>query len=111
MSQQQFPLHASSDLLHLEFEFREIYMRKSYEYAKISDYELGKEITKEFFKDIFHSEGFFPRLIREIFKDPTGMLMDLPLEAIAKNPKGDQIGYDFTTLEEDEPFIYFKRKD
>jgi hypothetical protein len=39
------------------------------------------------------------------------MLMDLPLEAIAKKPKGDQIGYDFTTLEGDEPFIYFKRKD
>jgi len=111
MSQQQFPLHANSEELHLEFEFREIYMRKSYEYAKISDYELGKEITKEFFKDIFHPEGFFPRLIREIFKDPTGMLMDLPLEAIAKKTKGDQIGYDFTTLEGDEPFIYFKRKD
>jgi hypothetical protein len=31
----------------LKFEFREIYMRKSYEYAKISDYELGKELTKE----------------------------------------------------------------
>ena len=39
------------------------------------------------------------------------MLMDLPLEVIAKKPKGDQIGYDFTTLEEDEPFIYFKRED
>ena len=37
--------------------------------------------------------------------------MDLPLFAIAKKPKGDQIGYDFTTLEDDEPFIYFKRKD
>jgi len=97
--------------LHLEFEFREIYMRKSYEYAKISDYELGKEITKEFFKDFFYPERFFPRLIWEILKDPTGMLMDLPLEAIAKKPKGDQIGYDFTTLEGDEPFIYFKRKD
>ena len=34
MSQQQFPLHANSEELHLEFEFREIYMRKSYEYAK-----------------------------------------------------------------------------
>ena len=56
-------------------------MRKSYEYTKISDYELGKEITKEFFKDFFHPEGFFPRLIWEILKDPTGMLMDLPLEA------------------------------
>ena len=47
----------------------------------------------------------------EILKDPTGMLMDLPLGAIAKKSKGDQIGYDFTTLEDDEPFIYFKRKD
>jgi len=85
-------------------------MRKSYEYAKISAYELGKEITKGFFKDLFYLEGFFPRLIWEILKDPTGMLMDLPLEAIAKKPKGDQIGYVFTTLEDDEPFIYFKPK-
>ena len=69
-------------------------MRKSCEYAKISDYELGKEVTKEFFKGFFHPEGFFPRLIWEILKDPTGMLMDLPLFAIAKKPKGDQIGYD-----------------
>ena len=111
MSQQQFPFHANSEELNLKFEFRELYMRKSSEYAKISDYELGKEVAKEFFKDFFHPEGFFPRLIWEILKDPTGMLMDLPLEAIAKNPKGDQIGYDFTTLEEDETFIYFKRKD
>ena len=86
-------------------------MRKSYEYAKISNFELGKEITKEFLKDCFHPQGFFLRLIWEILKDPTGMLMDIPLEAIAKRPKGDQIGYDFTTLEGDEPFIYFKRKD
>ena len=86
-------------------------MRKSYEYAKISDYELGKEITIGFFKDFFLPEGFFLKLIWEILKDPIGMLMDLPLEAIAKKPKGDQIGYDFTTLEEDEPFIYFKRRD
>jgi hypothetical protein len=86
-------------------------MRKSCDYAKISDYELGKEIAKGFFKDIFHPKGFLPRLIWEILKDPTGMLMDLPLDAIAKKTKGDQIGYDFTTLEEDEPFIYFKRKD
>ena len=86
-------------------------MRKSYEYAKISNYELGQEITKGFLKDLFHPEGFFPRLIWEILKDPTGMLMDLPLGAIAKKPKGDQIGYDFTTLEGDEPFIYFKHKD
>ena len=86
-------------------------MRKSYEYAKISNYELGKEITKGFLKDLFHPEGFFPRLILEILKDPTGMLMDLPLGAIAKKTKGDQIGYDFTTLEGDEPFIYFKRED
>ena len=93
------------------FEFREIYMRKSYEYAKLSGYELGKEITKGFLKDIFHPEGFVPRLIWEILKDPTGVLMDLPLEAIARKPKGDQIGYDFTILEGDEPFIYFKRKD
>jgi hypothetical protein len=96
---------------HLEFEFREIDMSKSYEYAKISDYELGKEITKEFLKNFFHPKGFFPSLIWEILKDPTGMLMDLPLEAIAEKPKGDQIGYDFTTLENDEPFFYFKRKD
>jgi hypothetical protein len=95
----------------LEFEFREIHMRKSYEYVKISGYELGKEITKGFFKDFFHPEGFYLKLIWEILKDPTGMLMDLPLEAIAKKPKGEQIGYDFTTLEEDEPFIYFNRKD
>jgi len=86
-------------------------MNKSYEYAKIKDYELGKEITVGFFKDIFHPEGFLPRLIWEILKDPTGMLMDLPLNVIAKKTKGDQIGYDFTTLEGDEPFIYFKRKD
>jgi len=111
MCRQQFAFHSNSEKVHLEFEFREIYMRKSYEYATISDYELGKEITKEFFKDIFHPQGFFPRLIWEILKDPTGMLMDLPLEAIAKKPKGDQIGYDFTTLEGDEPFIYFTRKD
>ena len=62
-------------------------MRKSYEYAKISDYELSKEITKEFFKDFFHPKKFFPGLIWEILKDPTGMLMDLPLEAIAKKNK------------------------
>jgi len=111
MSLQQFTFHSNSEKLHLEFEFRKIHMRKSYEYAKISDYELGKETTKEFFKDLLHPKGFFPRLIWEILKDPTGMLMDLPLEAIAKKPKGDQIGYDFTTLEGDEPFIYFKRKD
>ena len=86
-------------------------MRKSCEYAKISDHALGKEITKEFLKDFFHPVGFVPRLIWEILKDPTGMLMDLPLEAIAKKSKGDQIGYDFTTLEDDEPFIYFKRQD
>ena len=85
-------------------------MRKSYDYADISEYELGKEIAIEFLKDIFHPKGFLPRLLWEILKDPTGMLMDLPLETIAKKPKGDQIGYDFTTLEEDEPFIYFKRK-
>jgi hypothetical protein len=86
-------------------------MRKSCEYAQISGYELGEEITKGFFKDFFLPEGFFPKLIWEILKDPSGMLMDLPLEAIAKKPKGDQIGYDFTTLEGDEPFIYFKRMD
>ena len=86
-------------------------MRTSYEYVKISDYELGKEIVKEFFKDFFYPEGFFPRLIWEIIKDPTGMLMDIPLEALAKKPKGDQIGYDFTILEGDEPFIYYKHKD
>lgn len=86
-------------------------MRKSYEYANISDFDFGKEITKEFFRDLFHPKGFFLKLIWEILKDPTGMLMDLPFEAIAKKPKGDQIGYDFTTLEGDEPFIYFKRKD
>lgn len=85
-------------------------MRKSYEYAKISDYELTKEITKGFFKDLFHPEGFLPKLLWEILKDPTGMLMDIPLEALAKKPKGDQIGYVFTTLEDDEPFIYFKSK-
>ena len=95
----------------MNFAFREIRMRRSCEYAKISDHELSKEITKGFFKDLFHPEGFLPKLIWEILKDPTGMLMDLPLDAIAKKPKGDQIGYDFTTLEGDEPFIYFKRKD
>jgi hypothetical protein len=95
----------------LEFEFRGIYMRTSYEYVKISDYELGKEIVKEFFKDFFYPEGFFPRLIWEIIKDPTGMLMDIPLEALAKKTKGDQIGYDFTILEGEEPFIYYKHKD
>ena len=41
-------------------------MRKSCDYAKISDYELGKEIAKEFFKDVFHPKGFLPRLIWEI---------------------------------------------
>jgi hypothetical protein len=111
MSLQQFPFHANSEELNLKFEFREICMRKSYEYAKMNDYELGKEIIKGLLKDFFHPEGFFPRLLWEILKDPTGMLMDLPLGAIAKKSKGDQIGYDFTTLEDDEPFIYFKRKD
>jgi len=111
MSLQQFTFHANSEELHLKFEFWEIHMRKSYEYAKMSDYELGKEVIKGLLKDFFHPEGFFPRLLWEILKDPTGMLMDLPLEAIAKKSKGDQIGYDFTTLEDDEPFIYFKRKD
>ena len=77
----------------------------------MSDYELGKEIAKGFFKDFFYPEGFFPKLIWETIKDPTGMLMDIPLEALAKKTKGDQIGYDFTTLEGDEPFIYFKHKD
>ena len=86
-------------------------MRKSCEYAKISDYELAKEIITGFFRDFFHPEGFFLRLIWETLKDPTGLLMDIPLEALAKKTKGDQIGYDFTTLEGDEPFIYFKRKD
>jgi hypothetical protein len=111
MSLRQLAFHANTEELNMKFEFRKVYMRKSYEYAKISDYELGKEITKGFLKDFFLPEGFFPKLIWEILKDPIGMLMDLPLKAIAKKPKGDQIGYDFTTLEEDEPFIYFKRRD
>ena len=55
-------------------------MRKSYEYARMNESELGKEILKGFLRDFFHPEGFFPRLIWEILKDPTGMLMDLPLE-------------------------------
>jgi hypothetical protein len=111
MNLQQFPSHTNSEELNLKFEFRENYMRKSYEYAEMNDYELGKEVIKGLLKDFFHPEGFFPRLLWEILKDPTGMLMDLPLEATVKKTKGDQIGYDFTTLENDEPFIYFKRKD
>jgi len=80
-------------------------------YVIMSDAELFGEVLKGFAKDLLHPKGFVPKLLWEILKDPTGMLMDLPLGAIAKKPKGEQIGYDFTTLEEDEPFIYFKDKD
>jgi len=39
-------------------------------------------------------------LLWETLKDPTGILLDIPLYALAKIPKGDQVGYIFTELEE-----------
>lgn len=66
----------------------------------MSDAELYGEILKGLAKDILHPKGFFPQLLWATINDPTGMLLDVPLFALSKRPKGDQVGYIFTEKEE-----------
>ena len=69
-------------------------------YVAMSDAELFGEVIKGFVKDVLHPKGFVPQLLWATLKDPTGILLDVPLYALAKTPKGDQVGYIFTELEE-----------
>ena len=69
-------------------------------YVTMSNAELLGEILKGFAKDVFHPKGFFLQLLWTTLKDPTGMLLDVPLCAFSKRPKGDQVGYIFTEKEE-----------
>ena len=66
----------------------------------MSETELFVEILKGFAKDVLHPKGFVPQLLWATLKDPTGILLEVPLLALSKTPKGDQVGYIFTEKEE-----------
>ena len=65
-------------------------------YVTMSDAELFGEILKGFAKDVLHPKGFVLQLLWATLKDPTGILLEVPLFALSKPPKGDQVGYIFT---------------
>ena len=69
-------------------------------YVTMSDAELFGEVLKGLAKDVLHPKGFVPQLLWATLKDPTGILLDVPLFALSKTPKGDQVGYIFTEKEE-----------
>ena len=69
-------------------------------YVTMSDAELFGEVLKGLVKDVLHPKGFVPQLLWATLKDPTGILLEIPLYALAKTPKGDQVGYIFTEKEE-----------
>ncbi|MDX1776653.1 MAG: hypothetical protein R3297_08725 [Desulfobulbales bacterium] len=69
-------------------------------YVTMSDAELLREIFKGLSRDMLHPKGFVPQLLKALLKDPTGMLLDIPLYALSRTPKGDQVGYIFTEKEE-----------
>jgi len=65
-------------------------------YVTMSDAEMFREVLKGFVKDVIHPKGFVPQLLWATLKDPTGILLEVPLFALSKTPKGDQVGYIFT---------------
>ena len=69
-------------------------------YVTMSDAELLGEVIKGLAKDILHPKGFLPQLLWATLKDPTGILLDVPISVFSKTPKGDQVGYIFTEKEE-----------
>ena len=69
-------------------------------YVTMSDAELLGEVLKGLAKDLLHPKGFVPQLLWATLKDPTGILLEVPLFALSKTPKGDQVGYIFTEKEE-----------